>query len=146
MADAVESSGGKLYALGAGWNRLGAPGFPVVHPRMGIGVLLTVESGEPRSCRLELRMLGPDGRERAFGSAPDGTEQRSLGVDVQVQGSLEDVVVPMAMNLDGLGFDRPGGYAFVLSVSGVEEERLEFSVGEVQPGQPPERTTSGGYL
>ena len=62
---------------------------------------------------------------------------------VQVQGSLEDVVVPMAMNLDGLGFDRPGGYAFVLSVSGVEEERLEFSVGEVQPGQPPERTTSG---
>jgi hypothetical protein len=44
LADSVQSVDGKLYVLGAGWNRLAAGGFPARHDRVGIGVLLTINA------------------------------------------------------------------------------------------------------
>ena len=159
LADAVESTGGKLSMLGAGWNRLHVPGFPATHPRMAIGVFLTVHAGDARSQHLTMRMQGPDGKDRPFGSGPDGAPQITLDANVQVPGSTDDIVVPMALNIDALMFELAGEYAFSIQVEGKEEERLAFTVAEAPPaqagppgapGQPTEPglppTTSAGYL
>jgi len=154
LADAVESSGGKLSMLGAGWNRLHVPAFPATHPRIAIGVFLTVHAGDDRTQRVAIKMFGPDGRERPFGTAPDGSPTTTLEVKVQVPGSVDDTVVPMALNIDALVFERPGSYAFSIEVEGHEEERLGFTVAQAPapggPGQPegsrPFPTTSAGYL
>lgn len=154
LADAVESTGGKLSMLGAGWNRLQAPGFPATHPRISIGMFLTVHAGDERIQQVTIKMQGPDGKDRPFGTAPDGTPTMNLEVNVQVPGSVDDTVVPMALNIDALVFERPGGYAFSIEVDGHEEERLGFTVAQAQapggPGQPAESrpfpTTSAGYL
>jgi hypothetical protein len=151
LADAVESSGGKLSMLGAGWNRLQAPGFPATHPRIAIGVFLTVHAGDDRTQRVAIKMLGPDGGERRFGTAPDGSPTTRLEVNVQVPGSVDDTVVPLALNLDALVFERAGDYAFSIEVGGHEEERLGFTVAAAPAGgQPMESaappTTSAGYL
>ena len=63
LADSVASVQGKLYALGAGWNRIAVAQFPARHDRVGIGLLVRIPSGsvvEPR--RFELRLLGPSGQ------------------------------------------------------------------------------------
>lgn len=149
LADDVQSAGGKLYVLGAGWNHLAAPGFPARHPRLGIGVILTIESGEERSCKVSITMIGPDGAGRAFGVDQEGNEQRSLDADVQVPGSLDDVMVSMALNLDGIVLDRAGDFSFVVSVNGQETDRLSFTVDQAtpgEPGSPPPPATTGGYL
>jgi hypothetical protein len=159
LADAVESSGGKLSMLGAGWNRLHAPGFPATHPRMAVGVFLTVHAGDARSQRVTIKMQGPDGRDRPFGLGPGGNPQTSLEANVEVPGSIEDIVVPVALNIDALTFERAGTYAFLIEVEGHEEERLDFTVADSppesaappgQPGQPIDPrtppTTSAGYL
>jgi hypothetical protein len=149
LADDVQSAGGKLYVLGAGWNHLAAPGFPARHPRLGIGVILTIESGEERSCHVSITMVGPDGAQRAFGVDQDGNEQRSLDADVQVPGSLDDVMVSMALNLDGIVLDREGDFSFVVAVNGEETDRLSFKVDTAvqgEPGSPQPPATTGGYL
>jgi hypothetical protein len=159
LADAVESTGGKLSMLGAGWNRLHAPGFPATHPRMAVGVFVTVHAGDTRTQQVTITMEGPDGAPRPFGTGPAGDPRSTLEVNVEVPGSVDDIVVPIALNLDALTFERPGGYAFAIQVDGHEEERLEFTVaqapaapgnepgrpgGPMEPGAPP--TTSAGYL
>jgi hypothetical protein len=159
LADAVESTGGKLSMLGAGWNRLHAPGFPATHPRMAVGVFVTVHAGDARTQRVTITMEGPDGQARPFGMGAAGDPRTTLEVNVEVPGSVDDIVVPIALNLDALTFERPGGYAFSIQVDGNEEERLEFTVaqgttapggeegrpgGPLEPGTPP--TTSAGYL
>jgi hypothetical protein len=159
LADAVESTGGKLSMLGAGWNRLHAPGFPATHPRMALGVFVTVHAGDARTQLVTITMEGPDGAARPFGIASAGDPRTTLEANVEVPGSVDDIVVPIALNLDALTFERPGAYAFSIAVDGHEEERLEFTVaqgppvpatdqgrpgGPMEPGAPP--TTSAGYL
>ena len=45
LADSVASVQGKLYALGAGWNRIAVALFPARHDRVGIGLLFRVPAG-----------------------------------------------------------------------------------------------------
>jgi len=53
LADSVASVQGKLYALGAGWNRISVALFPARHDRIGIGLLfrLPAGSGQVRRAR-----------------------------------------------------------------------------------------------
>ena len=80
LADSVASVQGKLYALGAGWNRIAVALFPARHDRVGIGLLFRVPAGstvEPR--RFELRLLGPSNDDLELGSSPDGPVNRIGG-------------------------------------------------------------------
>ncbi len=45
LADSVASVQGKLYALGAGWNRIAVALFPARHDRVGIGLLVRIPAG-----------------------------------------------------------------------------------------------------
>ena len=152
LADSVQSVDGKLYVLGAGWNRLAAGGFPARHDRVGIGVIVTLETGDDGEHNLELSLLDADERATALFVDPGGAPQFALHASFQTQVTPEEfvgVVVPLALNLDGLSFPEPGAYAFSLRVDGSEMERLPFRVdlvgiGEPEAGRPLGTTTGRG--
>lgn len=144
LADAVQASGGKLSALGIGWQVLSTPGFPTRHDRIGIGVLVRLAEGDERAPhRLSVRLLGPDGEPRPLGRTPEGEEVRELAVPFEAGGSPASAT--FALNFDGLIFTEPGAHTFVIEVDGREGKRLLFRVQQ-QPAPPPAEVSSGGYL
>jgi len=149
LADSVASVQGKLYALGAGWNRIAVALFPARHDRVGIGLLFRVPAGstvEPR--RFELRLLGPSNDDLELGSGPDGPVNR-IGGEFTAGGE-EEQIVPIALNLNGLPLPGPGEYRVVISMQGDDVKVLPFTVQALaaQPRKSPSPTTTGtaGYL
>jgi hypothetical protein len=138
LADSVVKSGGKLHALGIGWDRLTARAFPARHARVAIGVVATVpflDTGEEHE--IVIRLEDPEGNSIPFapakpgaGGAPDRLRAKfSPGrPDSYVIG--DERVVLLAINVDGLVFQRPGSYRFVLAAGGIEKP-LTFRVAEV---------------
>jgi hypothetical protein len=158
LADAVQTVDGKLYILGAGWNRLAAGGFPARHDRLGVAIHLTVEPGDAGEHNVEMTLQGPNEQPLPLFTDPNGAEQFSIHATFQAQmpgDGFEEVAVPLALNLDGLSFPGPGTYAVSIRVDGVESERLAFRVDRASDGAGaaggPTGTTGGrsdeaGYL
>jgi hypothetical protein len=149
LADSVASVQGKLYALGAGWNRIGVALFPARHDRVGIGLLFRVPAGSPTEPnRFELRLIGPADEELTLGSGSEGPVNR-IGGEFTA-GGAEEQIVPIALNLNGLALPAPGPYRVVISMHGEDVKTLPFTVQglEAQPRQDPPPTTTGtaGYL
>ena len=155
LADSVASVQGKLYALGAGWNRIGVAQFHARHDRVGIGLLLRVPAGAAAHARrFELRLIGPDGRELMLGAGADGPINR-IGGEFTA-GGPEEQIVPIALNLNGLALPATGNYRVVISLQGQEAKTLAFTVvalsetGRGQPSpasrEPPPSTGTAGYL
>ncbi len=146
LADSVQGVEGKLYVLGAGWNRLAAGGFPARHDRVGIGVIVTLEDGDAGEHNLELSLLGPDGQPMVLFSDPAGVEQFALHATFTSQtpnDGFAEVVVPMALNIDGLAFPEAGSYAFSVRVDGDDVERLPFRVDLAGAAAAPEGAPGG---
>ena len=152
LADSVVTSDGKLYVQGAGWNRISAATFPVVHDRIGIGLLFRFEVeavGEPH--RFELRLEDSKGNEMPLGDAPPGPQ--SPGKITRIGGEFGagpvargvEQIVPIAVNLNGMAFEGPSTFRFVISVDGVDLKALPFRVEQFAP-QRPQVTGGGGYL
>jgi hypothetical protein len=158
LCDSVQSVEGKLYVLGAGWNRLAAGGFPARHDRVGIGVLITIEDGDRGEHNLELSLLDPHDQPMVLFVDPSGAEQFAIHATFEAQPPADgfgEVAVPLAVNLDGLSFPEAGAFAFSFRVDGTERERLAFRVDQVADGPdavPTEGTTTArgaaeaGYL
>ena len=131
LADGVQAVGGKLYVLGAGWNRLATRRFPARHDRIGIGALIVLEAGEAGRHSLTVRLLDPDAEPTTLAIDPQGAARQphrsAFGAHAAPDG-LDETVVPLALNLDGLLFEEPGNYSFELSIDGGEPERLTFKV------------------
>jgi len=149
LADSVASVQGKLYALGAGWNRIAVALFPARHDRVGIGLLVRIPAGSAVEVRrFELRLLGPSGQDLSLGAGPDGPVQR-IGGEFTTGGD-EEQIVPIALNLNGLPLPGPGDYRVVISMLGDDVKTLPFTVQALaaQPREEPPATTTGtaGYL
>ena len=149
LADSVASVQGKLYALGAGWNRITVALFPARHDRIGIGLLFRVSGGsatEPR--RFELRLIGPADEDLALGSGPEGPVNR-IGGEFTAGGD-EEQIVPIALNLNGLALPGPGAYRVVISMQGDDVKALPFTVqalaAQTRREGPPPTTGTAGYL
>jgi hypothetical protein len=141
LADSVAGPGdGKLYILGGGWNVLHTQSLPARHPRLGVAVLVTVPYllATNEAHRLELHLEDADRVALPIGDAPpeaatpDGklrrlTAEFAVGRPVGVEPGDEQVVT-IAINIDGLVFERAGGYSFVIAVDGQEAKRLRFRV------------------
>jgi hypothetical protein len=127
LADSVAVAEGKLYIQGGGWNRIMVGSLPARHDRIGIGLLLRATGGLQGSHRFELRVLDPDDRELTIGS--EGAVRRPSG-EVTIHGSRgdEEIVLPLAINLDGMVLERPGTYQLVVAVDGKDGLTLAFTV------------------
>jgi hypothetical protein len=146
LADAVQAVGGKLSALGIGWNTLSAPSFPARHDRVALGIVVRIPPEEATGQHhLSVRLLGPTGTPRPLGRRPDGSELVELDAPFGVQPSDAEATATFALNFDGLVFEQPGGYAFVVTVDGQERDRLAFRV-QTPPAPAPVEHRVGGYL
>ncbi|MDH4113283.1 MAG: hypothetical protein OEV60_11500 [Actinomycetota bacterium] len=144
LADGVQAVEGKLYVLGAGWNRLATRRFPARHDRVGIGALIVLGDGEEGRHSLTLRLLDPNGAAAVLATDAGGTAQHAIrlgfGASEQTDG-FDETIVPFALNLDGLVFSEPGTYSFELRVDEQEPEWLPFKVdlvSEEADGVPPD--------
>lgn len=142
LADAVQASGGKLHALGVGWRVLQTSAFPARHDRIGLGVVVRTPPEEAGNHRLTIGLSGPAGP-IAFGRGKDGTPRAT--VDAGFATPPGDGSATLALNLDGLVFEREGDHAFILAIDGQERARLPFRV-QTKPEQPPSEIRTGVYL
>lgn len=153
LADTVQGTEGKLSALGAGWNRLSAPGFPARHDRIGLGVIMSFDGTERGQHDVQIQLLNDREVPTTLFTGPDGVEQHAITLSVDVQPPEEgftDVSIPLALNLDGLVFAEAGTYAFLVRVDGKDAEQLSFRVDIAGSDGSMSGTTSApptaGYL
>jgi hypothetical protein len=141
LADSVVKSGGKLFALGAGWDQLTAPSFPARHGRLSLGVIVTVpyldtETGH----ELRVRFEDADGNALPFGGrtpSPGEPDERPTLIKAKLPSTRpeglaagDERTTTLAINLDGLVFHAPGRYRFLLDIEGAPQKRLAFRVVE----------------
>jgi hypothetical protein len=137
LADSVQATGGKLHALGIGWQVIQAPSFPVRHDRIGLGLVVRTTADEAGAHTLTLSLLDPAGTPRLFGDRPT-FEANFASPDGEGTATL-------ALNLDGLVFETEGAHTLVLGIDGNEAVRLPFRV-QTRPEQPPSEFRTGVYL
>jgi len=143
LADTVQASGGKINALGVGWRVLQTASFPTRHDRVGIAVMVRTAPSEAGDHRLALTLLGPDGAVRSFGHDPSGGDR--TGLEATFTSPPGEGTATLALNLDGLVFEREGEHAFALSVDGQERARLRFRV-QTKAEPPAAEFRTGVYL
>jgi hypothetical protein len=148
LADAVSGVDGKLYALGAGWNRIFVPMFPARHDRIGVGLLFHLAAGTTSTRRrFGLRIETPAGSALQLASGPAGPV---ISIDGEfTAGGPEDAIVPIAIQLDGVPLETPGAYAVIVSVDGEEVKRLPFVVtthAAAGTAEASPATGTAGYL
>ena len=144
LADSVATVDGKLYVLGAGWNRINVALFPARHDRIGIGLLMTVAAGAARESRtFELALIGPDGKELTLADGPQGKVTRISGQFTA--GGPQEQIVPIGVNLNGVPLERPGGYRVAVTIGSTETRTLSFQVESMAAAEV-STTGSSGYL
>lgn len=147
LADSVVGAEGKLYVQGGGWNLINTAHFPYRLARCGVALIVRIPYTETnRPHRFELFLAGADGEELPLGDAPPGVETpngkiRRLGGEFNVgrppavQPGDEQLVV-LAINLDGLIFERADRYEFVIEIDGSPVKHLGFRILQVQQVGP----------
>lgn len=143
LADSVVSAEGKLFVQGAGWNVINAASLPARHSRIGIGILIHVPYLATNQMHaLELSLEDADGNALAIGDAPRGAAEsdgkmRVLRTEFNVGRPAtihpgDEQLVPLAVNVEGLTFDREDQYSFVIRIDGNVVRRLSFRVNLVK--------------
>jgi hypothetical protein len=139
LADSVESVEGKLYVLGAGWNVLNTRTVPFRQPRIGVGLIIRVPyTATNQMHTFELTLQDADGQELPMGDAPSNAEtpdgkvrrfvgQFNVGRPPTLQPGDEQLIT-LAVNIDGLEFERADAYRFVVELDGSPEKELPFRV------------------
>jgi hypothetical protein len=147
LADSIVSAEGKLYVQGAGWNMMYAASFPFRHSRIGIGVIIHVPyTATNQTHNLEVHIEDSDGHVLQLGDAPPGVETDD-GKISRLSGDFnvgrppllppgDSQIVPFAINIDGIVFQRPDMYIIVVSVDGQPVKRLPIRVLQLSQPQP----------
>lgn len=142
LADSAEVVQNKIYALGVGWNTIYVRGFPAVHRRLAVASTVHVPfTGTNTPHKFELKLLTEDGQMHAIGLRPDndgkpvpvyamGGEFRLGRPPTLVDG--DEQVACFAFTIDGMRFEAPGKFEWVISIDDEELARLPM---RVQPAQ-----------
>jgi len=142
LADSVVLADGKVYAQGIGWNVLNSLQMPVRQNRIGIGLIIRVPyTATNQDHTFELRLEQEDGDKMTLGDDPSGGRIEAFGGQFQVgrpPGMVvgDEQIVPFALNIDGLVFEKAGRYIFVISLDGHETKRLPFRIVQIQQALP----------
>jgi hypothetical protein len=137
LADSVQAAGGKLHALGIGWQVIQASAFPVRHDRIGLGLVVRTTPDEAGAHTLNISLLDPSGAPRLFGDKPS--------FDANFASPEGEGTATLALNLDGLVFETEGAHTIVVGIDGAEAVRLPFRV-QTRAEQPPAEFRTGVYL
>lgn len=143
LADTVVNPDGKLYVQGGAWNVIHTAALPFRQPRIGIAVIVRVpyQLATNEAHKFELRLENADGDELPLGDAPPGVNVpdgkiRKIGGDFPVgrppgvqPGDEQSVAI--AVNIDGLLFERDGVYRFVVAIDGRDLRQLRFRINLV---------------
>jgi hypothetical protein len=79
LCDSVAGVGGKLFALGIGWNAIQAARFPTRHPRIGVGLVIHVPyTATNRAHRFTVHLEDEDRHVLPLGDAGPGTDPESV--------------------------------------------------------------------
>ena len=138
LADSVVAAEGKLYALGVGWNNITVPAIPFQQPRIGIGVLVRVPyTATNQQHSLVISLEDGDGNVLPLGDKPDGGKVTEFSIDFNVGrpptlAPGDEQVVPFALQIDSLPFEKLGPYRFAFAVDGEPVRRLMFRVNQLQ--------------
>jgi len=137
-ADYATVESGKVYASGAYWTHLKFPTFPATLSSCAIVAVVQIPwHAQHADHLLEVRLLDSDSRDLPLEIR--GEFRAASGIDARYG---EPGVLPVAIPVFGLSFDRPGDFAFVLFINGKEVGRYPFRVMQVAtptpaPRQPP---------
>ena len=149
LADSVVVAERKLYAQGAGWNRISARSLPAAHDRIGIGLIFHIDPRLSGRHTFEIRLEDERGRPIAGSQAKEGPGVM-VGGEFTVHAASADAeaLMPLAVNLNGIVFEHEGGYRFVISIDGRAVKTVSFRVERIgsETPAPAPTTSSGGYL
>jgi len=132
LADSVVVADHKIYIQGGAWNTIFASALPARHPRIGIALVVRVPyalaDNEAKKFTLtlededgnQIRIGDPNGAGRIEGSFTVG---RPPGISPG-----DEQLVALAINLDGLTFERAGAYVFKIRIDDREVQALRFRV------------------
>jgi hypothetical protein len=151
LADSVAVAERKLYAQGAGWNRITARSLPAAHDRIGIGLIFHIGPDLSGRHTFEIRLEDDEGRPQSGQGTPGGSPMRVSGeFTVHSMPVGGESLMPLAVNLNGLVFEREGGFRFVVSVDERAVKTIPFRVEragtETPAPTPTTSSSSGGYL
>lgn len=147
LADSVVAAEGKLYIQGGGWNIVNVPQLPFRLARCGVALLVRIPytaTNQPH--KFELFLRDADANELPIGEAPpemgtpDGKIHRlggefNVGRPPTIEPGDEQLVA-LAINFDGLQFERPDRYEIVVELDGEEVKRLGFRVVQIPQMAP----------
>ncbi len=147
LADSVVGAEGKLYVQGGGWNVVNVPQFPYRLARCGIALIVRIPyTATNQTHKFELFLRNEDGGELPLGDAPPGVDApegkiHRLGGEFNVgrPPTIEpgdEQLVALAINIDGLMFENPGRYEFVVELDGTEAKHMAFRIVQVPQMAP----------
>jgi hypothetical protein len=123
-ADHAAAESGKVYANGAYWGTLHFPAFPAVLPTMAlVAVVQQPFSAAHVDHEFAIGLEDADGKEQ--GLDVRGSFRAAPGLESRYG---EPNVIPITVPINGLPFDAPGDFAFVLRVDGNELARYPIRV------------------
>ncbi|MEI9907037.1 MAG: hypothetical protein WDO06_03225 [Actinomycetota bacterium] len=136
LADAAESVQGKIYAIGVGWNNLFSQAFPLMHPRMALGAMISVPYTATNAIH-KFRVHLEDADAKKISLKPGGEigepapTMLEFGTDFNVgrppllpAGDAQ--IVPVSLVFDQLVLEVPGMYNWVISIDDNEITRLQM--------------------
>ena len=138
LADSAEVVQNKIYALGVGWNTIYVRGFPAMHRRLAVGATVHVPFTDTNSGhQFELKLLTEDGQMHAIGMRADGEGKAqpvhamggefTLGRPPTLVAGDEQLAC-FAFTIDGMRFNEPGKFEWVISIDSEELVRLPMRV------------------
>jgi hypothetical protein len=139
LSDSVTVADGKLYVHGGGWNVIRASTFPARHPRIGLGIVLRVPYLETGAAhQLEVRFEDAAMNLWPLGDAPPGVDSPD-GKLYRLGGSFDvarpegpptddEQTIALAMNFDGMVFEQPQLYWFIVRVNDNDIRKLPVRV------------------
>jgi hypothetical protein len=128
---AVES--GKVYASGAYWSVLRFAQFPAVLPMMALVIVVEVPFHAYQADHvLDMGLVDSDSRPLKF--HVQGVFRSAPGIEHKYGAPG---LVPVAVPIQGLTFERPGDYSFTVAVDDSEIGRYPFTVLHVATLQGP---------
>lgn len=140
LADSADSVQGKIYALGIGWNTIFANQFPTIHPRVAVGITIHVPyTATNQRHTVSLKLQTEDGQDVALGTDASSGEPipvMELGGEFNVGRppllpAGDEQIVAIALTINGLLFEAPNSFSWVISIDGSVEKKLPMRVQQL---------------